>query len=99
MIGPGHAKARSAVIVPDGRVGHVFFVSPHEGVARVKIGGRHYKFACADLTPVEHDRALVLFLLDRIAVHPEEVPPGVLADTALAAADLIRAAEVIAHAE
>ena len=94
MIGLGHAKARAAVIVPDGRVGHVVFVSPHEGVAKVKIGGRRYKFACAELTPVVHDTALVLLMLGRMAEAPEEVPPAVIADTALAAADLIRAAEV-----
>lgn len=94
MIGLGHAKARSAVIVPDGRVGHVEFVSPKEGVAKVKIKGRRYKFACAELTPVAHDKALVLLMLDRMAEHPEEVPAAVIADTALAAADIIRTEEV-----
>lgn len=94
MIGKGHAKARAAVLCPDGRVGHVQHVSPKEGVAKVVIGGRRYKFHCSELTPVPHDRALVLLLLERMAEHPEEVPPNVIADTALAAADLIRAQEV-----
>ena len=94
MIGLGHAKARSAVILPDGRVGHVVFVSPQEGVAKVKVGGRRYKYSCAELTPVAHDKALVLLMLGRMAEAPEDVPPAVIADTALAAADLIRAKEV-----